>query len=249
MLTVRFYDQRPLVMMSPRPSGPAPANPRPGGPAARRAIRAARPAPPAPRVTPRPPSPTQGDGIPAPGVIGIGLASVLTFALAQGSRQWFGTFIGLTLLAVMLAFQRRARWTPDIRSPYLRGLVAYALAVGLCVAVALAPPLQRQAWLFPMPGTRADCEPLRGYQALQVEAALGNLAGRDASALAFAQEDQGRRAVAECLVATTALWLPLHGVGVALLVGTVAWFRERARARARAGSDRPGEPATARTAR
>ncbi|MGW7357192.1 hypothetical protein ACWGI0_11315 [Streptomyces sp. NPDC054802] len=38
------------------------------------------------------------------GIIGIGLAAVLTFALAQGSWQWFATFIGVTLLAVVHAF-------------------------------------------------------------------------------------------------------------------------------------------------
>lgn len=133
---------------------------------------------PSPRVNPRPASAVAGDDVPAPGVIGIGLAAVLTFALAQGSWQWFATFIGVTLLAMMLAFQRRAQWTPRIRSAYLRGLVAYALVVGLGVAIALAPLLQRQAWLFPMPGTRSDCELLGGYQAVQVEAALGNLAGQ-----------------------------------------------------------------------
>ncbi|MFF2960529.1 hypothetical protein ACFVT1_16815 [Streptomyces sp. NPDC057963] len=186
---------------------------------------------PSPRVPPRPASAVAGDGIPAPGVIGIGLAAVLTFALAQGSWQWFATFIGVTLLAVMLAFQRRAEWTPDIRSAYMRGLVAYALVVGLCVAVALAPLLQRQAWLFPMPGTRGDCELMGRYQVLQAEAALGNLSGSDGPALAFVQESQARKAVAECLAATTTLWLPLYGVGVAVLVGTGAWFRDRARAR------------------
>ncbi|MER6998574.1 hypothetical protein [Streptomyces sp. NPDC000410] len=193
---------------------------------------------PSPRVTPRPAPAVagEGDALPAPGVIGIGLAAVLTFALAQGSWQWFATFIGVTLLAVMLAFQRRAVWSPDIRSPYMRGLVAYALVVGLCVAVALAPLLQRQAWLFPMPGTRGDCELLGRYEALHTEAELGNLAGGDGAALAFAQEAQSRQAVAECLAATTTLWLPLYGVGVAVLVGTTAWFRDRARARGRTGS-------------
>ncbi|MFF3649448.1 hypothetical protein ACFYXV_12415 [Streptomyces sp. NPDC002181] len=186
---------------------------------------------PSPRLTTRPPPPAAGDAVPAPGVIGIGLAAVLTFALAQGSWQWFATFIGVTLLAVMLAFQRRAQWTPELRSPYLRGLVAYALVVGLCVAVALAPLLQRRAWLFPMPATRSQCV-LRGrYEALQVEAALGNLAGNDGVALAYVQQDEARKAVAECLAATTTLWLPLYGVGVAVLVGAVAWFRDRARAR------------------
>ncbi|HEY9367654.1 hypothetical protein [Streptomyces sp.] len=188
---------------------------------------------PSPRVTPRPTSAAAGDSIPAPGVIGIGLAAVLTFALAQGSWQWFATFIGVTLLAVMLAFQRRAEWTPDIRSAYMRGLVAYALVVGLCVAIALAPLLQRQAWLFPMPATRDDCELLGRYQALQAEAALGNLAGSDGPALAFAQEDLADKAVAECLAATTTLWLPLYGVGVAILVATGAWLRDRARSMGR----------------
>ncbi|MFJ8076761.1 hypothetical protein ACIQ7Q_23150 [Streptomyces sp. NPDC096176] len=183
------------------------------------------------RVTPRPASAAAGDGIPGPGVIGIGLAAVLTFALAQGSWQWFATFIGVTLLAVMLAFQQRAEWTPDIRSAYMRGLVAYALIVGLCVAIALAPLLQRWAWLFPMRGTRRECLLMGRYEALKVEAALGNLAGSDSAAVAFAQGDQAREAIAECLAATTTLWLPLYGVGMAVLVGAGAWFRDRARAR------------------
>ncbi|QIP88302.1 hypothetical protein GLX30_02240 [Streptomyces sp. Tu 2975] len=182
-------------------------------------------------MTARQASVAAGDDLPAPGVIGIGLAAVLTFALAQGSWQWFATFIGSTLLAVILAFQRRAAWTPDLRSAYMRGLVAYALVVGLCVAVALAPLLQRQAWLFPMPGSRSKCELMGRYEALQVKATLGNLAGGDDAALAFAQEVQARNAVAECLAATTTLWLPLYGLGVAVLVGAVAWFRDRARAR------------------
>ncbi|MGT2529676.1 hypothetical protein ACU4GG_23230 [Streptomyces nojiriensis] len=173
-----------------------------------------------------------GGDLPAPGVVGIGLAAVLTFALAQGSWQWFATFIGVTLLAVLAAFQRRAQWSPDIRSAYTRGLVAYALVVGLCVAVALAPLMQRRAWLFPMPGTRSRCALLGRYQALQTEAALGNLAGSDPAALAYAQQTQARQAVAECLAATTTLWLPLYGIGAAALVGTLAWFHDRARAHA-----------------
>ncbi|WP_406439170.1 hypothetical protein OHB00_29630 [Streptomyces sp. NBC_00631] len=182
-------------------------------------------------MTTRPAPGTAGADLPAPGVIGIGLAAVLTFALAQGSWQWFATFIGVTLLAVLAAFQRRAAWSPDLRSPYLRGLVAYALVVGLCVAIALAPLLQRQAWLFPMPATRDDCELTGRYQALQVKAALGNLAGADSTALSFTQQLQARKAVAECLAATTTLWLPLYGVAAALLLGTASWFRDRARTR------------------
>ena len=117
----------------------------------------------------------------------------------------------------------------------MRGLIAYALVVGLCVAIALAPLLQRRAWLFPMPGTRGECVLAGRYEALQVEAALGNLAGSDGAALAFAQQVQARKAVAECLAATTTLWLPLYGLGVAVLVGAAAWLRDRARARGRAG--------------
>ncbi|MFD0268690.1 hypothetical protein ACFVGY_19290 [Streptomyces sp. NPDC127106] len=190
------------------------------------------------RAAPGPAPAGAGDDLPVPGVIGIGLAAVLTFALAQGSWQWFATFIGVTLLAIMLAFQRRAAWSPDIRSPYMRGLVAYALVVGLCVAIALAPALQRRAWLFPMPQTRGSCALAGQYAALQAEAALGNLAGGDAAALAFAQADQSRQAVADCLAATTTLWLPVYAVGVALLVGAVAWTRDRARAAAGAASAR-----------
>lgn len=186
---------------------------------------------PSPRVTPKPTSVAASDGIPGSGVIGIGLAAVLTFALAQGSWQWFATFIGVTLLAVLLAFQRRAEWTPDIRSAYMRGLIAYALVVGLCIAVALAPLLQRWAWLFPMPGTRSRCDLTGRYEALQVKAALGNLAEADVAALAYAQDVQAGKAVAECLAATTTLWLPVYGVGAAVLVGAAAWFRDRARAR------------------
>ncbi|MEV7616826.1 hypothetical protein [Streptomyces sp. NPDC089799] len=189
---------------------------------------------PSPRVSPRPSAAVAGDDAPSPGVIGIGLGAVLTFALASGSWQWFATFIGVTLLAVMFAFQRRAEWTPRVRSPYTRGLVAYALVCGLCAAVALAPLLQRRAWLLPMPGTRRDCALLGRYQALRAAASLGDVSGGDGAALAFAQESQARQAVAECLASTTTLWLPLYGLAAAVLVGTVAWFRDRSRARARA---------------
>ncbi|MDH6544809.1 hypothetical protein M2167_007380 [Streptomyces sp. SPB4] len=164
------------------------------------------------------------------GVVGIGLAAVLTFALAQGSWQWFATFIGVTLLAVILAFQGRPAWTPGLRTAYMRNLVAYALVVGLCVAIALAPMLQRWAWLFPMPGTRNGCPAMGRYEALLTEAALADLAGRDGAALAYAQANQSGKAVADCLAATTTLWLPLYGAAAAVLVGAVAWVRDRARA-------------------
>ncbi|MCX5192408.1 hypothetical protein OOK31_00645 [Streptomyces sp. NBC_00249] len=165
------------------------------------------------------------------GVVGVGLAAVLTFALAQGSWQWFATFIGVTLFAVIFAFQGRPAWTPGIRTPYMRSLVAYALVVGLCVAITLAPMLQRWDWLFPMSGTRSGCQELGRYEAVRTRAALGDLADRDRAALAYAQVKQSGEAVADCLSATTTLWLPLYGAGAAVLVGAGAWLRDRARSR------------------
>ncbi|MEU5241922.1 hypothetical protein ACH4UR_16615 [Streptomyces lydicus] len=119
-----------------------------------------------------------------PGVIGIALAAVLTATLAQGSWQWFSTYIGVTLLAVIFSFHRRA------------------------------------------------------------EAALANLAGRDSGALAQAQAHQSHVAVADCLSATTTVWLPLYGLGAAVLTGLGAWSLDRARSRkeavaARRDSSRP----------
>ncbi|MGI5404905.1 hypothetical protein ACQEVG_36685 [Streptomyces sp. CA-135486] len=172
-----------------------------------------------------------------PGVIGIALAAVLTAALAQGSWQWFATYIGLTLLAVVFAFFRLPAWTPGIRSAYFRNLVAYSLVVGLCVAIALAPVMQRWAWLFPMSGTRSGCPEVGTYEGLRAEAALANLAGRDGAALAHAQEAQSHDAVAVCLAATTTQWLPLYGAGAAGLVAVGAWSRDRARARKKTHPD------------
>ncbi|MET7777398.1 hypothetical protein ABZU94_27100 [Streptomyces mirabilis] len=194
---------------------------------------------PSPQGTRRPASTGAGyDSAGQAGVIGIGLAAVLTFALAQGSWQWFSTYIGVTLLAVIFAFQRRPAWTPGIRSAYMRGLVAYALVVGLCVAIALAPMMQRWAWLFPMSGTRSGCEGTGRYEALRSRAALANLADSDGAALAYAQVTQSGKAVADCLAATTTLWLPVYGAGAAVLVGAGAWARDRARATK--GSPSPG---------
>ncbi|MFD4633497.1 hypothetical protein ACFVYR_32380 [Streptomyces sp. NPDC058284] len=144
------------------------------------------------------------------GVIGIGLAAVLTAAFAQGSWQWFATYIGVTLLAVIFSFYRLPPWAPGLRSAYLRNLLAFSLVVGLCTAIALAPMLQRWAWLFPMPGTRASCPELGAYARLHAEAALADLAHRDAAALAVAQDVQSHDAVADCLSATTTLWLPVY---------------------------------------
>lgn len=113
----------------------------------------------------------------------------------------------------------------------MRGLVAYSLVVGLCVAIALAPVLQRWAWLFPVSGTRSGCHELGRYEAIRSRAALAKLAGRDGAALAYAKEAQSRKAVADCLAATATLWLPLYGAGAAVLVGAGVWSRDRARAR------------------
>ncbi|MCX5009791.1 hypothetical protein OG765_02150 [Streptomyces sp. NBC_00555] len=187
---------------------------------------------PSPRGTRRPASTGERDGAAGQaGVIGIGLAAVLTFALAQGSWQWFATFIGVTLFAVIFAFQVRPAWTPGFRSAYMRALVAYSLVVGLCVAIALAPMLQRWSWLFPMPGTRSGCDGQGRYEVIRTRAAVADLAGSDSAALAYAQEAQRRKAVADCLAATTTLWLPLYGAGAAVLVGAGAWSRDRSRAR------------------
>ncbi|MGP4000655.1 hypothetical protein [Streptomyces sp. 8N706] len=176
-----------------------------------------------------------GTGVHGPpaqaGVIGVGLAAVLTFALAQGSWEWFAAYIGVTLLAVIFSFYRLPPWMPGLRSAYVQNLVAYSMVVGLCVAIALAPVLQRSAWLFPMPGTRSDCRELGKYERLRTESSLANLAGRDSAALAYAQDSQSHDAVADCLAHTTTRWLPLYGLGAAVLVGLGAWSFDRARAR------------------
>lgn len=165
-----------------------------------------------------------------PGVIGIALAAVLTAALAQGSWQWFATYVGATLLAVVFSFYRLPTRTPGPGSAYARNLTAYSLVVGLCAAIALAPALQRWDWLFPMPGTRDSCPALGAYASIRTEAELGNLAGRDAAALAQAQDVHRHDAVADCLSATTTLWLPVYAAGAAVLVGLAAWCIDRVRA-------------------
>ncbi|MFD9085092.1 hypothetical protein [Streptomyces erythrochromogenes] len=202
---------------------------------------------PNPRRERRPASTGAGEDTPGQaGVIGIGLAAVLTFALAQGSWQWFATFIGVTLFAVVFAFQVRPAWRPGVRTAYMRALVAYALVVGLCAAIAVAPMLQRWEWLFPMPGTRSGCEGIGRYEVLRTRAAVAEPTGSDAAALAYAQENQREKAVADCLASTTTLWLPLYGVGAAVLVGAGSWYRDRNRARRRAGpGSSPQEPADA----
>ncbi len=169
-----------------------------------------------------------------PGVLGTALAVVLAFSLAQGSWEWFSSYLGLTLLAVVLSFGRVPARPTEHRGAYAWGLAAYSLVVGLCLALALAPALQRFDWLFPMPGARHTC-PLSGrYEALRTRAALGALAGADRTALAWTQRSQGARAVADCLAATTTRWLPAYALGTALLVGAVSWVwgwtRERGRA-------------------
>ncbi|APU38538.1 hypothetical protein [Streptomyces sp. TN58] len=203
---------------------------------------------PRPREERRPAAPGAGAGDDTPGqagVIGIGLAAVLTFALAQGSWQWFATYIGVTLFAVVFAFQVRPAWRPGVRTAYMRALVAYALVVGLCVAIAVAPVLQRGDWLFPMPGTRSRCGEIGRYEVLRTRAAVAGLPGGGAVP-ASVRESRREEAVADCLASTTTLWLPLYGAGAAVLVGAGAWYRDRNRAgrRPRAGSG-PRQPADA----
>ncbi|MEV6022825.1 hypothetical protein [Streptomyces sp. NPDC052036] len=172
---------------------------------------------------------------PQPGVIGIALAAVLTAALAQGSWQWFATYLGGTLLALILCFYRLPTWAPGLRSAYAVNLMTYAVVVGLCVAITLAPMMQRWSWLFPMRGTRAQCRELGRYERLRVEAALADLTGRDPVALAHAQQQQSHTVVADCLASTTTLWLPVYGFGAAVLVALAAWSLGRTRARGGAG--------------
>ncbi|MGW5248776.1 hypothetical protein ACWEQN_34010 [Streptomyces sp. NPDC004129] len=173
---------------------------------------------------------------PQPGVIGIALAAVLTAALAQGSWQWFATYLGVTLLALVLCFYRLPSWAPGLRSAYAVNLMTYAVVVGLCVAITLAPMMQRWSWLFPMPGTRAQCRELGRYERLRVEATLAGLAGRDPLALAHAQQSQSHTVMADCLASTTTLWLPVYGLGAAVLVALGAWSLGRSRTRGGAGS-------------
>ncbi|GLF95743.1 hypothetical protein [Streptomyces yaizuensis] len=142
---------------------------------------------------------------------------------------------------LVLLFYRLPAWTPGPVSAYTRNLAAYAMVVGLCVAITLAPAMQRWAWLFPMPGTRDGCPELGAYEAVRTEAALADLAGRDRTALARAQEVHSDEAVADCLSATTTRWLPVYGAGAAVLVGLGTWSIGRARSRREsAATDRGG---------
>ncbi|TGZ16340.1 hypothetical protein DV517_13130 [Streptomyces sp. S816] len=161
------------------------------------------------------------------GVLGTALAGVLAFALSSGSWQWFSTYIGVTLLAIVLAFTSPPAPLPGTRSGYARSLAVQSLVIGLCVALALAPALQRWPWLLPMPGTRTECAHLGDYAALQARAALGDLGGRGSAALSYAQQDQSRHAVDDCLSATTTLWLPVYALGAALLTALGIWWATR----------------------
>ncbi|MGW2546183.1 hypothetical protein ACWC5I_36285, partial [Kitasatospora sp. NPDC001574] len=109
------------------------------------------------------PDRTAGD----PGVLGTALAVVLAFSLAQGSWEWFSAYLGVTLLAVVLSFGRVPEPVPGRTPAYAWSLAAYSLVVGLCVALTLAPALQRWDWLFPMPGTRNGCAEAGRYESLR----------------------------------------------------------------------------------
>ncbi|WP_246094526.1 hypothetical protein [Streptomyces griseofuscus] len=161
------------------------------------------------------------------GVLGTALAGVLAFALSSGSWQWFSTYIGVTLLAVVLAFTSPPAPLSGTRSGYARSLAVQSLVVGLCVALTLAPALQRWPWLLPMPGTRTECAHLGDYAALQARAALGDLGGLGGTALSYAQQDQSRHAVDDCLSATTTLWLPVYALAAALLTALGIWWVTR----------------------
>ncbi|MEU5687349.1 hypothetical protein [Streptomyces venezuelae] len=109
------------------------------------------------------------------------------------------------------------------------GATLLAVVVGLCLSIALAPMLQRWAWLFPMPGTRDRCGALGTYERIRAEADLAGLADRAGAALADAQTVRSHEAVADCLSATTTLWLPVYAAGAAVLVALAAWLTDRSR--------------------
>lgn len=69
----------------------------------------------------------------------------------------------------------------------------------------------------------------RRYEGIKAEAAPSTLVSRDSVALAHAQEAENHAAIADCLSATTTLWLSVYGVGAAVLMGLGAWFIDRAR--------------------
>ncbi|WDO06848.1 hypothetical protein ME763_14870 [Streptomyces murinus] len=161
------------------------------------------------------------------GVLGTALAGVLAFALSSGSWQWFSTYIGVTLLAIVLAFTSPPAPLSGTRSGYARSLAVQSLVIGLCVALTLAPALQRWPWLLPMHGTRTECAHLGDYAALQARAALGDLGSLGGTALSYAQQDQSRHAVDDCLSATTTLWLPVYALAAALLTALGIWWATR----------------------
>ncbi|MFF8538008.1 hypothetical protein ACN6K9_000982 [Streptomyces sp. SAS_267] len=165
------------------------------------------------------------------GVLSTALAGVLAFALSSGSWQWFSTYLGATLLALILAFARPPAPDPGARSLYARNLAAYSLVVGLCVALAVAPAMQRWDWFFPMPGTREKCARLGDYAALHAQAALGDLAGQDSAAPAYTQGEQSERAVNDCLASTTTLRVPVYALAAAAPATVGAWLLGRADAR------------------
>ncbi|SOE09079.1 hypothetical protein SAMN06272775_0161 [Streptomyces sp. 2323.1] len=173
-------------------------------------------------------APTRADDSAPYGIIGIALAAVLTAALAQGAWEWFSTYIGVTLLAVIFSFYQLPTWTPGLKSAYTRNVVAYSLIVGLCTTITVAPMMQRWKWLFPMPGTRTGCVGVGAYEGSRV--ALANPTGDEAAALAYAHI-QRHNVVADCLAATTTRWLPVYGAGAAVLVCLGAWLIGRARAK------------------
>ncbi|MFJ3793241.1 hypothetical protein [Kitasatospora sp. NPDC090091] len=176
------------------------------------------------------------------GVLGTALGVVLAFSFAQGSWQWFSTYLGLTLLAVVLSFGRVPPRPPGRQPGYAWSLAAYSLVVGLCVALALAPAMQRWEWLFPMPGTRQECVQAGRYESLQTAAALGGLAAQDGEALNHAQHRASHQAVDDCLAATTTLWLPVYALAAAALTGTLAWSWARARGRRASFAGGPARP-------
>ncbi|WP_063754905.1 hypothetical protein [Streptomyces sp. NRRL F-2580] len=141
----------------------------------------------------------------------------------------------MTLFSAVFAFQGQPAWAPGPRPPYMRVLVAYSLVVGLCAAIALAPTLQHGEGLFPIPATAAGTSGPGHYEVLRTRtrarAAVADLAGCDAAAVAYAQEQQHAKAVADCQPATTTMRLALCRAGTAVPTGACTWSFDRNRSR------------------
>lgn len=91
----------------------------------------------------------------------VGSTLAVVIAVTQGTGGWgpFNTVIGVALLLVLLGYYRRV---PDDRAMLKRAL-AFASAIGLCLCMMLAWPLQDLlvgglGWFRHSCGVDADCQ-------------------------------------------------------------------------------------------